>query len=168
MEDIYVAFSTLNYEKWCQKKFPINEEELLAELGVKNEREIRVVKSWFPASINVEGLSLHKMNDYYYILEELYGTPIYENLEELLKAGEIIGLFQSIEEIYSMRKQMTFYEEVADRSQIMERKLYEEYPQLKELPSKIIRYFDFIRMGADMGKGYYYLRTSKGIFEIKK
>lgn len=168
MEDIYVGFSTLDYERSCKKKIPVNEEELLAELGVKSEKDIQVVISWFPANINVEGLSLNKMNAYYYILEELYGTPMYDNLEELLKAGKIMGLFHNIEEMFLMRKKMTFHEGVTNTESLMEKRLYTEYPQLKELPDRIMKYFDFCRMSNDMRKGYYYLYTSKGIFEVKK
>lgn len=139
--------------------FPVDEEEVSERIGLNAEYEefaIHDFEAPFPID---EYESIDCLNKIYEALQEIEGTPIYDELEEILGYW-----FKDIEELVEHAEDIICYSDCSTMAEVAEYYV-EETGMLSALPENMRYYFDYAALGRDMEIEGNYLITSHGIFE---
>lgn len=141
---------------------PIDYEEMKERIGLDGEYEEYAIHDYeLPFNID-EYASIHEINRLCELVEEIEGTPIYDEL------SEIQGMwFSSLEELLEHIDDIVCYSD-CDSMEDVARYYIEETGQLGEVPSNLQNYIDYQALGRDMEIEGNYLVTSHGVFEYIK
>lgn len=138
---------------------PIDIEEVNEKIGLNSEYEEYVIHDYeLPFKID-EYTPIHEINRLCALVEELDGTPIYDELEEIQSMW-----FTNLEELLEHRDDIIYYSDCESMEDVA---VYyvEETGQLGEVPSNLQSYIDYQALGRDMEIEGNFLVTSHGIFE---
>lgn len=139
--------------------FPIDEEEVAEKIGLNAEYEEFAIHDYeapFPID---EYDSIDHLNHLYGLIQEIEGTPIYEELQEILGYW-----FKNIEELLEHHEEIICYADCDSMQDVAEHYI-EETGVLNALPENMRYYFDYQALGRDMEIEGNYLVTSHGVFE---
>lgn len=137
---------------------PINIEEVKEKIGLNGEYEEYVIHDYeLPFTID-EHTSIHEINRLCTMVEELEGTPIYNELTEIQNMW-----FTNLEELLEHRDDIICYS--CESMEDLAAYYVEETGQLGEIPSNLQSYIDYKALGRDMESEGNFLITSHGIFE---
>lgn len=139
--------------------FPIDEEEVAEKIGLNAEYEEFAIHDYeAPFPIN-EDDSIDHLNHLYDLIQEIEGTPIYEDLQEILRTW-----FKDVEELLEHHEEIICYPDCESMRDVAEHYI-EETGILNALPENMRYYFDYQALGRDMEIEGNYLVTSHGVFE---
>lgn len=139
--------------------FPIDEEEVAEKIGLNAEYEEFAIHDYeapFPID---EYSSIERLNHLYELLQEIEGTPIYDEIHEILGYW-----FKDIEDLVEHTDDIICYSDCESMEDIAEYYI-EETGVLNSLPRNLRYYFDYAALGRDMEIEGNYLVTSHGVFE---
>lgn len=139
--------------------FPIDEEEVAEKIGLNAEYEEFAIHDYeapFPID---EYDSIDHLNHLYDLIQEIEGTPIYEELQEILGYW-----FKDVEELLEHHEEIICYADCESMRDVAEHYI-EEIGVLNALPENMRYYFDYQALGRDMEIEGNYLVTSHGVFE---
>ncbi|MGL9728689.1 antirestriction protein ArdA [Enterococcus sp. DIV0756] len=139
--------------------FPIDEEEVAEKIGLNAEYEEFAIHDYeapFPIS---EYESIDRLNHLYDLIQEIEGTPIYDELGEILSFW-----FKDMEELLEHADDIICYSDCESMRDVAEYYV-EETGMLSALPENLRNYFDYAALGRDMEIEGNYLVTSHGVFE---
>ncbi|MBO1126584.1 antirestriction protein ArdA [Enterococcus faecalis] len=139
--------------------FPIDEEEVAEKIGLNAEYEEFAIHDYeapFPID---EYESIDRLNHLYELIQEIEGTPVYDELYEILGYW-----FKDIEELLEHADEIICYSDCESMRDVAEYYI-EETGILNALPENMRYYFDYAALGRDMEIEGNYLVTSHGVFE---
>lgn len=138
---------------------PIDFDNVKERIGLNNEYEEYAIHDYEAPFEISEYTSIDEVNRLYELLEELDGTPIYDELSEIQGCW-----FSSLEELVEHRDDIHCYSNCNDMEDVA-RSYLEETGIISEIPSDLQNYFDYQAYGRDMELEGNFLVTSNGIFE---
>lgn len=139
--------------------FPIDEEEVQEKIGLNAEYEEYAIHDYeLPFLIN-DYASIDRLNHLYEKLQEIEGTPIYDELTEIQRSW-----FSDIDDLVEHSDDIIHYADCDSMSELAQHYI-EETGALSALPENWRYYFDYQALGRDMELEGNYLVTSHGIFE---
>lgn len=103
--------------------------------------------------------SIGRLNRLYEKLQEIEGTPLYDELTEIQR-----NWFSDIDELVEHSDDIIHYADCDSMSEVAQHYI-EETGALSALPENLRYYFDYQALGRDMEIEGNYLVTSHGIFE---
>ncbi|WP_035028274.1 antirestriction protein ArdA [Carnobacterium mobile] len=138
---------------------PIDMEEVKEKIGLNGEYEEYVIHDYeLPFSID-EYTPIHEINQLCAMVEELEGTPLYDELSEIQNMW-----FTNLEDLFDHRDDIICYSDCESMEDVAAFYV-EETGKLGEVPSNIQSYIDYKALGRDMEIEGNFLVTSHGIFE---
>lgn len=138
---------------------PIEMEEVKEKIGLNEQyEEYAIHDSELPFEID-EYTPLSEVNRLCALVEEIEGTPLFEELNEIQHAW-----FSSVEEVIENQEDLICYSDCESMEDVA-RYYVEETGQLGELPANLQNYIDYQALGRDMEIEGNFLTTSHGIFE---
>ena len=141
--------------------FPVDEEASAERIGLNAAYEEYAIHDFqVPFPIN-EYDSIDRLNRIYESLQEIKGTPIYDELDEILNYW-----FNDIEELLEHADDIICYSECESMRDVAEYYV-EETGVLNSLPGNLRYYFDYSALGRDLEIEGNYLITSSGVFEYQ-
>lgn len=144
-------------------RLPVSEEEVCERLQAKSWEDCIVSGSDLPMDFS-EDAEISYINQQYQALMELNETPLGEVAEKFIKRGCV----KDISELLARQDEIRFYSECETMADVAYKKTMFEYPVMKELPRSLIKYFDFMSLGSDLGTKWRYVEAYGGIFEIRR
>lgn len=102
---------------------------------------------------------IEELNRLYEMVEEIEGTPIYDELTEIQQAW-----FNNLEELLESKDDIICYSD-CDSMEEVARYYVEETGSLGEVPSHLQNYINYQALGRDMEIEGNFLVTSHGVFE---
>ncbi|MBM6615047.1 antirestriction protein ArdA [Desemzia sp. RIT804] len=138
---------------------PINMEEVKEKIGLNDEYEEYAIHDYdLPFTID-EYTPIHEINRLCTMIEEIEGTPIYDELTEIQSMW-----FSSLENLIEHKDDIICHSD-CDSMEDVAAYYVEETGQLGEVPSNLQNYIDYQALGRDMEIEGSYLVTSHGVFE---
>lgn len=138
---------------------PIEMEEVKEKIGLNEQYEEYAIHDYeLPFEIN-EYMPLSEINRLYALVEEIEGTPLFEELNEIQHIW-----FSSVEEVIENKENLICYSDCESMEDVA-RYYVEETGQLGELPANLQNYIDYQALGRDMEIEGNFLVTSHGVFE---
>ncbi len=138
---------------------PIDYEEMAEQIGLDEEYEEYAIHDYeLPFRVD-EYTPIGELNKLCESLEELEGSPIYDEL------SEICGMwFNNLAELVENVDDIICYSDCDDMEDVA-RYYIEETGQLGEIPDNLQNYIDYASLGRDMEIEGNFLVTSHGVFE---
>lgn len=139
--------------------FPIDFEEVKEKIGLNAEYEEYAIHDQelpFPVQ---EYTSIIWLNLIYDSIQEIEDTPIYDELEEILRYW-----FRDIEDLLDHKDDIICYSDCSSMEDVAYYCI-EETGVLSALPENLRYYFDYASFGRDMELEGNFLITSNGVFE---
>ncbi|MBC1645830.1 antirestriction protein ArdA [Listeria welshimeri] len=138
---------------------PIDFEDMKERIGLNDEYEEYAIHDYEAPFDIGEYTSIDEINRLYEMVEEIEGSPIYDELKE------IQGMwFNSLEELLENKDNIICYSD-CDSMEDLARYYVEETKSLGEIPSNLQNYIDYQALGRDMEIEGNFLVTSHGVFE---
>ncbi|EIE5877911.1 antirestriction protein ArdA [Listeria monocytogenes] len=138
---------------------PIEMEEVKEKIGLNEQYEEYAIHDYeLPFEVN-EYMPLSEVNRLCALVEEIEGTPLFEELNEIQHTW-----FSSVEEVIENQDDLICYSDCESMEDVA-RYYVEETGQLGELPTNLQNYIDYQALGRDMEIEGNFLVTSHGIFE---
>lgn len=138
---------------------PIDEEAVAERIGLNNQYEEFAIHDYeLPFEID-EYTSISEVNRLCSAVQEIEGTPIYEELEEIRRLW-----FNSLEELLENVDDIMYYPDCESMADVATH-LVEETGQLGKIPANLQPYIDYSSLGYDMEIEGNFLVTSHGVFE---
>lgn len=138
---------------------PVDMEEVKEKIGLHGEYEEYAIHDYeLPFDVD-EYTPISKINDLCESLQEIEGTPVFENLREIENTW-----FGSTEEVIEHVDDIIYhsgFDSMADLAQYY----IEETGMLDRVPANLQNYIDYEAFGRDMELEGDFLITSDGIFE---
>ncbi|OJG43011.1 antirestriction protein ArdA [Enterococcus gilvus] len=138
---------------------PIDLEEVAEKIGLDAEYEEYAIHDYeLPFHID-EYTSIDHLNDVYERIQEIDGSPVYDEINEILGYW-----FKDIEELLDNVDDIICYSDCDSMEDVAEQYI-EETGILNSLPENMRYYFDYSALGRDMEIEGNFLVTSHGVFE---
>lgn len=138
---------------------PINEEEVAERIGLNDQYEEFAIHDYeLPFEID-EYTSIAEVNRLCLAIQEIEGTPIYEELREIQRLW-----FSNLEELLENKDDIICYPDCESMEDVAAH-FVEETGQLGEIPANLQDYIDYRSLGYDMEIDGNFLVTSHGVFE---
>lgn len=138
---------------------PIDFDNVKEVIGLNDEYEEYAIHDYeLPFSID-EYTPIDEVNRICGKIEELEGTPIFDELKDILGMW-----FSDIEELVEHMEDIICYSDCDDMEDVA-RYYVEETGSLGEIPSHLQNYIDYQALGRDMDLEGNFLVTSHGVFE---
>lgn len=138
---------------------PIDFDNVKEVIGLNDEYEEYAIHDYeLPFSID-EYTPIDEVNRICGKIEELEGTPIFDELKDILGMW-----FSDIEELVEHMEDIICYSDCDDMEDVA-RYYVEETGSLGEIPSNLQNYIDYQALGRDMDLEGNFLVTSHGVFE---
>lgn len=138
---------------------PIDEENLVERIGLNGSYEEYAIHDYeLPFDID-EHTPIAELNHLCVAFQEIEGTPIYEELEEIQRQW-----FSNLEELLENIDDISYYPDCESMADVAAH-LVEETGQLGEIPPNLQSYIDYPSLGYDMAIEGNFLVTNHGVFE---
>ncbi|ECL7021588.1 antirestriction protein ArdA [Listeria monocytogenes] len=138
---------------------PVDMDDVKERIGFNEEYEEYAIHDYeLPFTIS-EYTPIWEINANCSMIEELEGTPIYDELKEIQSMW-----FSSLEELLDNLDDIICYSD-CDSMEDVARYYVEETGSLGEVPSHLQNYIDYQALGRDMELEGRFLITSHGVFE---
>lgn len=138
---------------------PIDEEVVAERIGLNGSYEEYAIHDYeLPFEID-EFTSISEVNRLCAAVQELEGTPIYEELEEIRRLW-----FNSLEELLENVDEIICYEDCESMADVASHYI-DETGQIGEVPAFLQNYIDYEALGIDLETEGNFLVTRHGVFE---
>ncbi|HFD6749681.1 TPA: antirestriction protein ArdA [Enterococcus faecium] len=138
---------------------PIDPDDMAERIGLNNTYEEYAIHDYeLPFNVD-EYTPIEELNRLYEMVEEIEGTPIYDELTEIQQAW-----FNNLEELLESKDDIICYSD-CDSMEEVARYYVEETGSLGEVPSHLQNYINYQALGRDMEIEGNFLVTSHGVFE---
>ncbi|MBC2225338.1 antirestriction protein ArdA [Listeria seeligeri] len=138
---------------------PIYYENMKERIGLTDEYEEYAIHDYEAPFTIGEYTSINEINRLCEMVEEIEGTPIYDELNEIQNMW-----FNSLEELLEHKDDIICYSDCGSMEEVA-RYYVEETGQIVEMSSNLQTYIDYQALGRDMEIEGNYLVTSHGVFE---
>lgn len=139
---------------------PVSFEDVKEKIGLNDEYEEFAIHDYeLPVKIS-EYISLEELNDIADMLSELDGTPIYNNLSEIINYW-----FQDLNDLFEHRDEINCYSDCFSMEDVAHYYI-DECQSFGEIPPDLHYYIDYAGYGRDIETAGNFLITSNGVFEF--